>query len=270
MQVRHFWVQKEGNAPEECEDAFAWLQEAQQTRVAMADGATGSAFARQWADILVQGFTHEWQIPKTTNKRAWLACWRDWLARQQQKWYERIAKDAAKLPWYGQRQVQQGSFAAFLGLLLCPKLGPDVAEPANSFAKRIHQACIQGDYDGYWVSFAVGDVCLFQLRDGQVRRVTPLARVEEITDMPTLVCSHPKGEENSVVPPTWKISGYYSGDVFLLATDALAAYLLQQSQQGHDFWQEMRRSFLDKPEAKQWAAFQEWVNELRALCYIKN
>src|SRR5436309_5977268 len=52
-----WWAPKAGNAAHEYEDAFAL--EAAALRFAVADGASETSFARQWAELLVDRFVHE-------------------------------------------------------------------------------------------------------------------------------------------------------------------------------------------------------------------
>src|SRR6476469_6806518 len=59
-----FSLAKAGNAEDENEDRFAaktgrWLREGELARIALSDGATESAFAREWADVLVRSRWHE-------------------------------------------------------------------------------------------------------------------------------------------------------------------------------------------------------------------
>ena len=60
ISTRAFHVPKHGNAESEYEDAFfppdGSNRELPQFRCAVADGASESAFARPWAQLLVRGF----------------------------------------------------------------------------------------------------------------------------------------------------------------------------------------------------------------------
>ena len=49
-----WWAPKSGNTASEYEDAYAVKPEA--LRFAVADGASETSFARQWAELLVEGF----------------------------------------------------------------------------------------------------------------------------------------------------------------------------------------------------------------------
>ena len=55
--ARGFRLARRGLSADECEDA--WAVDAESIRVAVADGATESAYAGLWARLLVEEFTRE-------------------------------------------------------------------------------------------------------------------------------------------------------------------------------------------------------------------
>lgn len=54
LSVQVFWLPKGGHSEEDYEDSFAFS--IQKRRFAIADGATETSFAKQWAQSLVQAF----------------------------------------------------------------------------------------------------------------------------------------------------------------------------------------------------------------------
>ncbi|MCS7305279.1 MAG: hypothetical protein NZ602_09265 [Thermoguttaceae bacterium] len=115
IQVYSFWLPKEGNRPEEYEDAFA-LDEVQR-RFAIADGATESGYAGLWAKLLVDQwvrrppFDFSTQGSKLVQKHQ---SWRRWLRSLRAEWLAQVARP--NLPWYAIHKIHQGAFATFLGV----------------------------------------------------------------------------------------------------------------------------------------------------------
>ena len=106
MQVdsKGFHAPKQGNAEEEYEDAFfpesCVTREMTEFRCAVADGASESAFAGLWAQLLVRSFGRR----------------RLRLARLRQLW-QRMVK-GRPLPWYLEKKINNGAHAAFVGLVI--------------------------------------------------------------------------------------------------------------------------------------------------------
>lgn len=103
------------------------------------------------------------------------------------------ARDAR---WYVQAKAAQGAHAALLGLELHP---------------------------GSWRAESVGDCCLLLVRDGTLRRSWPFTEASDFHHRPHLVSSRTPLAAGDVASDsgTWQ-----AGDAFVLATDALAAWLL--------------------------------------------
>lgn len=103
-----FWLPKEGNSDEEYEDAALPLEETHEEwsefRCAIADGATESSFARQWAQLLVQSFVDSRDFAGAR------ACWSE-------------AVTGKSLSWYAEEKLEQGAYAAFAGLILSEEGG---------------------------------------------------------------------------------------------------------------------------------------------------
>lgn len=156
-------------------------------RYAVADGASTSARAEVWSSLLVRSFVADQMDPL---KPAVLAALR-------KEWYAQVAI-GRQLPWYAMAKLQHGADATFLGLRL------DRAELA---------------YD----AMMVGDSCLFHLRRHQVLFAGPLGHPDDFSRFPQLISSRPDAE----VPNPVMYSGDYElGDLFVLATDAVARFLL--------------------------------------------
>jgi len=182
-------VSKGGEAMDVYEDAAHVRSDAWPIRAAVADGATESAFAGAWAERLARGVVEEDATTPEALCRAvpaWQAAWR-----------AAVRERAAGRPWYVGAKAEEGAFATLLGLSL--RAG------------------------GQWRAVGVGDCCLFRVRDEALVRSWPFDAGEAFTNRPALVPSRP----NQTVPTPEAASGEWSaGDAFVLATDAVAAWLL--------------------------------------------
>ena len=185
-----FRLAKDGSTRAEYEDAIAWSR--RRRRFAVADGASASAFARRWAELLVRAYVAGGLTAETIE---------DDLAPLQQRWSSEV--EQRSLPWYAVEQVRRGAFAALVGLSL--------------------------NDAGAWNALAVGDACLFVVRDGQVHTALPLSDPEAFTNQPLLLGSRAAANarlraDGAIVSATgmWE-----PGDTFLLMSDALAASFMR-------------------------------------------
>lgn len=122
----------------------------------------------------------------------------DTLAALRSEWSDRV--HVPDLAWHAKEKLARGSAATFLGL--CVAAG------------------------GYHMT-AVGDSCLFHISDGELVSVAPLTAWTQFTRFPELVHTTP----DLPVPPELVRSDsgtLWPGDVLLLATDAVAKYLLRR------------------------------------------
>lgn len=187
--TRH--VPKAGHTAEEYEDAAAGPAAVADgtVRAAVADGATESAFAGLWARTLVEGFVEaDATLAETFG---------EFVHRTRRTFGDRVAEREAGLAWYASAKAEEGAHAAFLGFVIYPS--------------------------GAWRAVAVGDCCLFHLREGELLEAWPLDDPGAFDNRPALVGSRFDGAE----PDVQTTSGAWAdGDRIVLATDALAAYLL--------------------------------------------
>ncbi len=160
LSCRQFRLPRLGHRPDECQDASA--ADPERGRFAVADGATESVYAGEWARLLVDAFVGGDAAP----------FWPTWLPPLQARWEEviRPPADAPPRPWYMEEALTRGgAFATFLGLVLEPS--PDGPAPWR------------------WQAHAVGDSCLFLVRRGELVLSFPLARSAEFGTTPRLVGS---------------------------------------------------------------------------------
>jgi hypothetical protein len=193
-------VPRRGHRAEEYEDAHA--ADAEAGRFAVADGASETSFAGQWARLLAEGFVGaEAREPD------------EWVAQLRERWKGEV--DELPLPWYAEAKREEGAYATFLGL----ELGGAAEEG-----------------DGTWWAVAVGDACLFQVRDDQLLYAFPLECSGDFDNRPGLLCSRPgkDGGEQLVAEGDW-----LPGDVFFLMTDALACWFLRECEEGRYPWDDL-------------------------------
>jgi hypothetical protein len=201
VQSRILAVPKGGASTDEYEDAAAVREEAWPVRAAVADGATESAFAGSWAETLAGGLCDIEVTPDAVVET---------LADWQTTWRDRISDRVEALPWYGDAKAREGAFATLLGLEL----------------RR----------GGHWRAMGIGDCLLVHLRGETVQQAWPYTAPDDFTNRPALVQSRsghssPKPEDCRAATGTWK-----KGDTFLLATDAVAAWLLRTGPSAARTW----------------------------------
>ncbi|NBC19174.1 MAG: hypothetical protein GVY18_17865 [Bacteroidetes bacterium] len=184
-----FWLPKAGHRADEYEDAVAVSAGAFPAYAAIADGATESAFARRWAQLLVRGSV-EAQVASASALAAQLPAW-------QTAWRTAVAERTTEAPWYAAAKAEEGAYAALLTLMVTA--------------------------DGRWRAVAVGDCCLLHLRGEALHAAWPLDDPDQFTHRPDLLASQPAAPR----PPMREHEGaWQAGDALVLATDALAAWLL--------------------------------------------
>jgi len=217
--IKVFSCPKSGNSAEEYEDAWAHRPTRTRTpggiRVAVADGATESSFAKLWAVLLAESYVRSEVTGAEFFER---------LEPARRLWRQRLA--GRPLPWFASEKAEQGAFAAFLGVQI-------------------------DAHNNRWTALAVGDCCLMQVDDvGKRMRVLkafPLEKSSQFTMSPYLIGSRSNGE-----PPNERIQiskgSLRDGDMLLLATDAVAAWLLKRHEDGRPLWRWLYRK-LRTPES---------------------
>jgi hypothetical protein len=220
-------VQKLGNTPEEYEDAYAYCLA--DRHFAIADGATESSFADRWARALTQQFVlaPPERMPPPHDALA------DWLRPMQRGWHEGINWDG--LPWFAEEKARQGAFAALLGL----KFERSDAERRGTlfFARSLFGKASRRRQR--WEGFAVGDSCLFQVRDGGLIQSFPVQRSADFDSRPCLLASNAASNEAALSAVQHASGEFEPEDLFVLATDALAKWFLAEHESGEKPWERL-------------------------------
>lgn len=166
-------------------------------RFAVADGVTDSIFSSTWARLLVQKFVAEPPLDALP--------WNDWLQEPRAAWQREIHQQP--LPWYAEHKLSTGAAATLIGL-------------------QIHS-------EGVWDAIAVGDACLFHFRNHELLTAFPIQQSTLFDNQPAVLRSNPQDDNLRVErrPGTWQ-----AGDTFVLATDALAQWVLAEHEANAAVW----------------------------------
>jgi hypothetical protein len=248
-----FWVPKRGSSPQEYEDAV-WVGpdgdgsgelQASSLTIAIADGASESLLAGRWARRLVEVFgTHK----ATRTRPAFVAAcrtavdgWGDEVAEYTKEREER----GSPIQWYEEPGFAKGAHATILA-----------AEFREGRAARAPT----------WSASALGDSCLFQVRDELLYASFPMSDATSFTYQPPLLGS--RGVDEAVLRRHVKITtqDWERGDSFYIMTDALAAWFLRLNESGSRPWEPLRD--MDTLDAE--LDFSDWVEQQRDLNQINN
>ena len=234
LQLHSLHAPKEGNTDAEYEDAFAGSELPGESSdgapptfvAAVADGASSSVFARQWARLLVDEFTSAALTDDEAAER---------IALLGFQWREQVASE--ELPWYAQEKLTQGAHAALL--VVCWNLSART-----------------------WSARAIGDACLFVLRDNTLHYAFPIAHSRAFDNRPTLLSTETASQSADPLPPFHTADGAIEdGDRFLLMTDALAAWFLAETEAGRSPWATLPVEQLP---------FEAWLQECRNNGTMRN
>jgi hypothetical protein len=196
---KRFWLQKQGNIPEEYEDACCHKQSTKPDifRVAIADGATDASFSGIWATLLVDAYC-QGQFNEENKLR-------QHLSHLQTEWHK--VATAKPLPWYAEKKLREGTFSSLLGLTLT---------------------------ENTWEIMVIGDSCFFHISEDSLKECIPLTHSEQFNNSPILLSSHLTDHDLKNI--TKEQGVWQKGDEFYLMTDALASWFLQEDEQNHKPW----------------------------------
>jgi hypothetical protein len=271
LRYRDFRLPRRGASLDECQDAAA--ANPGHGRFAIADGASESYSPGLWAKLLVETFV-------VSESRTELS---SWLAALRQKWDSLVEAERGPtpppMPWYLEGQYRQGAFATFLGLSLQENHGKDeggrMKDEADGYADSSFILPPSSFSGWHWHALAVGDSCLFHVREGRLLESFPLQRSDEFGSMPWLVGSRATaqatrdGTEEVVQSQGLTRSGeVLPQDRLWLMTDALAQWFLRQAETGARPWEEMDRLMAAGPGADD--EFAAWIEDLRTRRQLRN
>lgn len=233
-----FWCQlavpKQGHLAQEYEDAACG--DPLKGRFAIADGASESSYSGLWANLLTQAFVREPpNLSGDVDFDHWLkpiqARWRHSLPNGEMSWFAEIKRD------------EEGASATWLGI-------------------EFH---IHGPTEIRWTAKAVGDACLFLLRQGRLHQSFPIEQSEDFGIQPDLLNTN----ANTSPRVQTRCDHVQNGDHFLLMTDALAHWCLSQHERGRDPWTELEPFTAPGANDRQ-VRFVEWISRLREEDGLRN
>lgn len=196
MLIQRYRHPKRGSTDSEYEDAIACSAGPHfPRRLAVADGASESSFARLWAGLLVDAYATGDLAPSGMLDR---------LGPLQRRWLAEVAD--RPLPWYAAEKARSGAFAALVGLTL-------------------HDG-------GAWQAMAIGDCCVIQARDDRVICSFPLESAAAFDNRPRLLSSNPERNQELAADIRLICGRWLPDDRFLLMSDALAAYVIDRAKDG--------------------------------------
>lgn len=221
-----FRVPRRDFSLEECQDAYA--ADPARGRFAVADGASESAESGPWARLLVDSWVSN-EAP----------AWPDWIGPLRRTWAERAdVPDTDALPWFLESRYREGAFSTFLGLWL---------EEAR------------------WKAVAVGDSCLFHVRDSALIASYPLERSSQFDSTPWLIGSRPPPGDPALREAHHFAGSWRPRDRLFLMTDALSCWFLTSAENGEEPWLALEGLLRQDAEA-----FATWIARLRAGRVLKN
>lgn len=222
---------KSGNTVAECEDALATKPTKNFLKVALADGATESSFAKEWANLLTDDFV------KSKNFSLKYIIGR--LPTLRNQWLSEVTK--IPLPWYAEAKLEKGAFSTLLVLSIDLK-------------KQIYN-CI-----------GIGDCCLFQVRGSELVFSFPIQKSNEFSNTPFLLTT--KKDDDKELKTHIKEEKQYveKGDYLILMSDALAHWFASENEKAERPW----KILLELSEDTSKNAFEDWLNDKRREKQIKN
>ncbi|MFE5290500.1 hypothetical protein ACFRAQ_36615 [Nocardia sp. NPDC056611] len=264
--VTRLLAAKQGNSMSECEDAvyvlpptpFDELIDGAVT-ASICDGATESVLAKDWAQLLASisatrahadpEFFETGRVFEEFAKEV-VNHWGPWVDE-----YESLrAAQGRPLKWYEQQKLSGSTFATLLSVRVTPIHLPDR-----------HSAQQPPSAEWRWQAAALGDSCLFHIRDDVPVQSFPVEQVEEFGTTPDLFGSR-NHDSGLLTARTRFAEGLCRpGDRLLLMSDALAAWFMTA-----DDCAAATRELLEYSGPHDAAEFSAWLGGLRARRELRN
>ena len=234
--IRGFKVPKVGESQDSCRDAWRTNQRREcvfspfSLRLAIADGATTTSGSGLWGQILVDAAVEGIAPWYRVSYRERI------LARLRTRWHHQARALLPKpLPWFAEASLNRGGFSSLM------------------------KAEVRGNT---WRAEGWGDSCLFHLRFGELVQMLPELDPEDFSKNPILLASVPGHDQDLTQNAVIGQGNLLRGDILLLATDALACWLLSTQA-----WPETLREIRS---LRSEAAYAVWIDNLRRARGLKN
>jgi hypothetical protein len=271
--VDHYLVPKRGSTSEQCEDAIEFSAGVGPDRqapdpivVVVCDGASESMLAGAWAGqlaarVVKQAAAH----PGFAARRGGLAeaicaaawAWADWTEGYVA---DRVAA-GRPIAWYEQPKLEQGAYSTVLAVELVPvRPRPGAGDDMMVVADMVTEP-----KEWSWYAAALGDTCLFQVRDEQLVSAFPLDDAAAFSASPALAGSRNRDLAQLSAHTVLASGSCMPGDQVFLATDALAAWFLAEVGRGARPWTRLR-DFAGRGQEE----FAPWVEKQRSEHRMRN
>ena len=200
---------KEPGLPREWEDSVACS--VRSGRFAIADGATQAYRSGEWAEMLTEAYVTDFPPRDGHDDPQRMKAIRDWFADQARMWQER---EVPASDWWAKDAAQANPpSATFAGLQVTRS-----AEVAD------------------WEAVAIGDCCLFQIRQGHLMTAFPLDSPAQFNTHPHLLTTANGRLTGSLNALRARTGRALPGDIFVLGTDAVSECLLGLAGHDPDIW----------------------------------
>lgn len=215
FEYRTFWLPKDADETAQYQDAFAL--DAELGRAAIADGVSSAIFSGPWARLLTLAAVAE---PPPLDDTA---AFQIWLTEKRTAWANGV--DTSKLTWYQRPKMIDGAMTTLLWLDLLPA---ETNQEGLATRYRLQ-------------TFAIGDTCLFHVRESQPLYWFPLEGSAEFGLNPAVVASVDRRLDH-LLEFKARSCECLPGDLLVLATDAIALWAIERQELGEGvewprYWQ---------------------------------
>jgi hypothetical protein len=233
FESRTFWLSKDADEPGQYQDAFALDPET--GRAAIADGVSSAIFSGPWARLLTLAAVAD---PPPLEDGA---AFQTWLDEKRSAWVNGV--DTSKLTWYQRPKMVDGAMTTLLWLELAPA---ETDDRGQALRYRLE-------------AFAIGDSCLFHIRDGKPLYWFPLETSGEFGLNPAVLGSVNR-QADHLLEFKARSCECLPGDLLVLATDAIALWAIERIESGEridwaHYWdgsdEDWQREIFASREAKQ-------------------
>ncbi|MFJ4657042.1 hypothetical protein ACIP5Y_37745 [Nocardia sp. NPDC088792] len=266
LYVTHLIAPKHGCTAAECEDAVCVLPDLPFDELiegplaaSVCDGATESVLAKDWARLLAAV-----SVAKALPDPGFFApgtAYEEFAAEVVGRWDPWLAEYAGgraaagrPLRWYEQAKLAGSTFATMLTVRVAPGDSPGGPEAEAGATPEWH-----------WHAAALGDSCLFHIRDEALIRSFPIESAEDFGTTPDLFGSRNHDTALLTARTRFDTGTCLPGDRLLLMSDALAAWLLAAGDPGAAL-----RELLEFGGPHDTPGFAEWLGKLRARQDLRN
>ncbi len=207
-----YWLSKDSAYPDEYQDAFRL--DSQRGIAAIADGVSSAIFSGPWARILTEATVLDPPQPDDTTT------FQAWLSRQRAIWSGQI--DQSRLTWRERPKMVDGAMSTLLWIELTP-LSDDESRTPDGY--RLH-------------GHAIGDCCLFHIRDRQLLSSFPMTAAAEFGLNPAVLGSINRKCDHLIEFQVMD-GKCYPSDLLVLCSDAIALWAMNRYEAGESVdWEE--------------------------------